>query len=209
MAHAFGVVRGALPASICLLSTLFAQTAQNPRDSASGLIEQFENTTVFWKQFDVAKKIVALHDKSVLMHLEPWLRCEDMRLRGNAAFVFASLGDDRGFQVIKATLEDRSTKRAVFEFDDAGHPSPERQIRADRYYAVHLLGDLRDVRAVPILVPLLKDEEVKLIAPWSLGEIGDKSAIPPLKEALADKDLTMRASALRAVEKLEAKEALP
>lgn len=196
MARAFGVICGALLASICLLSTFFAQTL-------SGLVEQFENTTVFWQQFDVARKIVALHDKSALPRLEPWLRCEDMRRRGNAAFVFARLGDDRGFQVIKAILEDRSTKRAVFEIDSAGHPSPGRQIRADRYYAAHLFGDLKDVRAVPILVPLLKDEEVKEVVPWSLGEIGDKSAIPPLKEALNDNSLTMRASALLALEKLE------
>jgi hypothetical protein len=201
MARAFGVTCGASLASICLLSILFAETA-------SGLLEQFENTTVFWEQFLVAKKIVALHDKSVLPHLEPWLRCEDMRRRGNAAFVFARLGDDRGFQIIKAILEDRSTKRAVFEIDSAGHPSPRQQIRADRYYAAHLFGDLRDVRAVPILIPLLKDEEVKLIVPWSLEEIGDTSAISALIEALGDNSLEMRAAAHRSLEKLQAKEAL-
>lgn len=85
----------------------------------------------------------------------------------------------------------------------------ELQIREDRYYAAHLFVDLKDVRAVPILVLLLRDEEVKEVVPWSLGQIGDKSAIPPLKEALGDNSLTMRASALRALEKLEAKENLP
>ena len=120
-------------------------------------------------------------------------------------FIFASLGDDRGFQAIKVILEDRSAKRAVLEIDDTGRPSPGRQIRADRSYASHLLGDLRDPRAVPFLVPLLKDEEVNLIVPWSLGEIGDKSAIPPLIETLADSSLEMRAASLRAIEKLQAK----
>ena len=110
MARGFGVMCGALLASICLLSTALPQTV-------GGLVEQFESTTVFWEQFEVAKKIGALHDKSVLPRLEPWLRCEDMRRRGNAAFVFARLGDDRGFQVIHAILEDRSPKRAVFEID--------------------------------------------------------------------------------------------
>ena len=202
---AFGVICKALLASTSLLFTLFARSAQHRSESVGGLVEQFENTTVFWKQFDVAKKIVALHDKSVLPHLESWLHYEDMRRRGNAAFIFASLGDDRGFQVIKAILEDRSAKRAVFEIDDAGRPSPVRQIRADRYYAAHLLGDLRDPRAVPFLVPLLRDEEVNLVVPWSLGEIGDKSAIPPLIKTLGDSSLEMRAASLRALEKLEAK----
>ena len=48
------------------------------------------------------------------------------------------------------------------------------QIAADRYYAAHLLGDLRDPLAIPVLVPLLKDKEVNSIVPWALGEIGDK-----------------------------------
>ena len=202
MACRFGIICRALVA-MCVLPTLFAQTVQYPNESGSDLVEQFETTKVFWKQFEVAKKIVALHDTSVLTHLQPWLKNEDMHCRGNAAFIFARLGDDRGFQVIKGILEDRSIKRAVFERDDAGRPSLRLQIRADRYYAAHLLGDVRDPRAVPVLVSLLKDEEVKLIVPWSLGEIGEKSAIPPLVEALADSSLEMRAAALRALEKLE------
>lgn len=199
MTRTFGVICGACLAGICFLSAALAQ-------SAGRLVEQFENTTVFWEQFEVAKKIVSLHDKNVLQDLEPWLHCEDMRLRGNAAFVFAGLGDDRGFQVIKAILEDRSSKRTVFEIGSNGNPNAELQIHADRYYAAHLFGDLKDVRAVPILLPLLKDEDVKLVVPWSLGEIGDKSAIAPLKEALGDNSLSMRAAALLAIEKLEGKE---
>jgi len=209
MARALGVICEALLASICFLPTLSGQTAQHPIESASGLVEQFESTTIFWKQFEVAKKIVALHDKSVLQDLEPWLSNEDMHLRGNAAFIFASLGDDRGFQVIKSILEDRSTKRAVVEIDSTGSLNPGLQIRDDRYYAVHLFGDLRDSRAVPILVPLLKDQEVNSIVPWSLGEIGDKSAIPPLIETLGDNSPDMRVLAIYALEILKAKEALP
>ena len=33
-------------------------------------------------------------------------------------------------------------------------------LMADRYYAGHLLGDLKDRRGVELLVPLLDDEEV-------------------------------------------------
>ena len=113
MACAFGGICGISVATMCLMSTLCGQTSRYPIESASGLVEQFESTT-FWKQFEVAKKIVALHDKSVLQPLEPWLGNEDMHRRGNAAFIFASLGDDRGFQVITAILEDRSANRAVF-----------------------------------------------------------------------------------------------
>src|SRR5207247_6764561 len=153
MARAFGFICRASLASMCLLSTLFGQAAKHPSESASGLLEQFESTTVFWEQFLVAKKIVALHDTSVLPHLEPWLRCEDMRRRGNAAFIFARLGDGRGFQVIKAILEDRSTMRAAFAMDSAGHPSPQKDIPADRYSAPHLFRVLGARRAVTIQTP--------------------------------------------------------
>ena len=45
--------------------------------------------------------------------------------------------------------------------------------------------------------------------PWSLGEIGDKSAIPPLIETLEDNGPDMRVLAIYALEKLKAPEALP
>src|SRR5947208_4003166 len=64
MARAFGFICRASLASMCLLSTLSGQTAKHPSESASGLLEQFESTTVFWEQFLVAKKIVALGDKA-------------------------------------------------------------------------------------------------------------------------------------------------
>jgi hypothetical protein len=96
--RAFSIICGASLVSICLVCTLFGQTAPYPSESASALVQQFENTPAFWKQFQVAKKIVALRDKSVLQELEPELSNMDMHRRGNAAFIFAGLGDDRGFQ---------------------------------------------------------------------------------------------------------------
>jgi HEAT repeat protein len=195
--------------SICLVCTLFGQTAPYPSKSASALVQQFENTTVFWKQFEVAKKIVALRDKSVLQELEPELSNMDMHRRGNAAFVFAGLGDDRGFEVVKAILEDKSIARYSKYPPQPSVWTPQRGVAEDRYYAAHLFGDLKDARAVPILVPFLKDKDINWIVPWSLGEIGDKSAIPPLIEMLGDTSPDMRVLAIYALEKLKAKEALP
>ena len=82
-------------------------------------------------------------------------------------------------------------------------------VPSDRYYAAHLFGDLKDVRAVPILTPLLKDNEVNWIVPWALGEIGDKSAVPPLVQTLNDKSPDMRVLAIYALESLKATQALP
>jgi HEAT repeat protein len=203
-------------------------TSGQQAESAAQLVEQFKTNTVFFRQFEVAKKLVALHDSSVLQELEPYLNDDSNRLvRGNAAFVFAGLGDDRGFDVLTAILKDKSERPLGVvlrcdgiwspEINPTGptpsscsiEPGPRGRSVQDRYYAAHLFGDLKDARAVPILIPLLVDKEVAYIVPWSLGQIGDKSAIPPLIEMLDDKNPDMRVLAIYALQQLDAKEALP
>jgi len=78
--------------------------------SVSELLRQFQVETVFWRQMEVARKIVAANNASVIPALEPWLTHEDRHLRGNAAFVYAGLGDPRGFEVITAILRDHSER---------------------------------------------------------------------------------------------------
>jgi HEAT repeat protein len=189
------------------------QTAGLSTPSASELVKQFKSETFFWKQFEVAKEIVALGNKSVLPELGPYLSDEDMHARGNAAFIFAALGDDRGFEILKAILEDRSSKRKIGPGIATGTPNPAQElaqeIESDRYYAAHLFGDLKDPRAVPLLIPLLEDEGVNRIVPWALGQIGDKSAIPPLIKTLHDTNPDMRVLAIYALEQFNAKQALP
>ena len=175
------------------------------------MLAQFQNSPSFWQQFEVAREIVALHDPSILPDLRIFLDHEDRHLRGNAAFIFASLGDDRGFEVLRSILGDRGYRPQgqgdVVSGDMRYHV--EQQIAADRYYVVHLFGDLGDPRAVPILIPLLGDEEVKWIVPWSLGAIGDKRAVAPLIGTLADHDPSVRVLAICALVKLRASDALP
>src|SRR5438876_4728113 len=90
------------------------------RPSVAELLQQFETTTVFWQQFEVAHAIVAAHDPSVLPKLESWLTHEDRHLRGNAAFIFAGLGDPRGFDVIvaKPSKDERGVSAQVSVFVD-------------------------------------------------------------------------------------------
>jgi HEAT repeat protein len=183
-------------------------TSQAPQPaSLSDLLDRFEKESVFWKQIEVAKQIVAAKDTSVLPRLEPWLTHDDRHLRGNAAFIFASLGDARGFETIVAILGDRS-ERPPGQTGTA-RPSLQAQIREDRYYAAHLLGDLKDPRAIPILVPLLQDPDVKFVVPWSLGQIADPAVIPPLLATLNDPDPSMRVMAIEILADLKAIEALP
>jgi HEAT repeat protein len=179
------------------------------RPAVSELVRQFQGETVFWRQFEVAKAIVTAKDTGVLPQLEPWLTHEDRQLRGNAAFIFAQLGDSRGFEVIVAILSDRSERRQVDNISSVGLPDVQGQITQDRYYAAHLLGNLKDPRAISILVPLLTEPVVKDIVPWSLAQIGNRSAIPPLIRTLVDPDPSMRVLAIHALADLKATDALP
>jgi len=128
------------------------------------LLDSFENEPVFWKQAEVAKQIVSRGDKTVLPRLEHWLSDEDRHRRGNAALIFGGLGDSRGLDVIIAILTDFSERPEAQGIPGVvgsdGRYRVAEQIRSDRYYAAHLLGDLKDSRGLPVLVPLLSDPDV-------------------------------------------------
>jgi HEAT repeat protein len=199
--------------AILALTLARSAFAQQQRSSAPDeLLRQFTSERVFWKQLEIARKLVATQDPSVLNILDVWLNDDDRHLRGNVAFVFAALGDERGFVVITTILNDRSDRpegQGQSGGSSDGRYHVAEQIRADRYYAVHLLGILKDRRAVPILIPLLTDIQLKDEVPWALGEIGDRAADEALIASLSDYDPSMRVFAIQGLVKLGAKEALP
>ena len=179
---------------------------------SAALLERFKNENTFWRQFAIAQEIVARRDLRVLPLLMAWLSHEDRHVRGNAAFVFGGLGDSRGLQVIVDILGDRSDRpegQGAVTASSDGRFRVQRQIASDRYYAAHLLGDLRDSRAVTVLVPLLTDTEVNATVPWALAQIGDRRAIEPLITALDDADPSMCVHIIDALESLKAREAIP
>jgi len=189
--------------------------AQRRAATVEQLLERFKRTPVFWQQLEIAKELATRPDPRTLTALEPLLRADDRHVRANAAFVLARLGDPRGLATIEAILADRSDRPLGQGMPDApSNPAQSRwwtsrQIEEDRYYAVHMLGELRDSSSVDVLVPLLGDAGVNYHAAWALGRIGDARAIAPLIAALEDRSALMRVSAIQALEVLDAKEALP
>jgi HEAT repeat protein len=178
------------------------------------MLDEFQ-TTNSARQLEVGKQIVSVGDAAVLRVLEPWLRNEDRHLRGNAAFVFASFGDARGFETLRGILTDRSSRPkgqgvpgGSFNLAQPDWWLPA-QIQADRYYAVYLLGQLKGRRAADMLLPLLDDTDLDYHAAWALGEVGDARAVGPLIAVLRNPDALARISAIQSLEKLGATEALP
>ena len=121
------VARFGIPVVLLLASPHVIGGQQRP--SVSDLVRQFESETVFWRQIEVAKAIVAAKDKRVLPKLESWLTHEDRHLRGNAAFIYAGLGDARGFDVITAILGDYSERPAGQGFGGTGGPSESKSAK--------------------------------------------------------------------------------
>ncbi len=207
---------------ICLLATLASPClAQRQAATAPELISAFQSEPVFWRQEELGEQIAAVAKLQDLSPLEPWLAHKDRHVRGNVAWLFARLGDPRGFDTLVGILDDHSAERAVYPpAISLSQPdrleeylrSPEalgRQIYDDRYYAVHLLGTLKDPRALDVLIPLLDHDEVNYNAAWAIGEIGGARAVAPLIAALSHRDPQVRVGAVFALEHMRAKEALP
>jgi len=176
------------------------------------LVDQFRSEKSSFRQFAVAQAIVEKRDASVLPGLADWLSHPDRHVRGNVAFIFASLGDPRGLKAIADILTDRGNRpegQGIPGAPGNGRYHYEAQVAADRYYAAHLLGDLKDPRGVELLVPLLDDPQTEFIVPWSLQQIGDRRAIQPLIAALDRDDPSFRVYVIYALEALHAKEAVP
>ena len=176
--------------------------------SVRELLDRFKKEQVFWRQLEIGRALAAVSDRGAVAELEAWLNHDDRHVRGNAAFVLGRLGEPRGFATIAAILVDRAP-RTTGQGIPGGTWSLQAQIRSDRYYAAHLLGDLKDPRGVGLLISLMNDPDVSDIVPWSLGEIGDRRAIEPLVEQLRQDDPSRRVLTILALETLKARQALP
>src|SRR5215471_20858063 len=170
--------RIAVVAVLCLLGAEGDKAQPSP--ALQQLLADFDRELIdFEPQLEIAKKIVELNDHGVLPRLETWLNHEDRHFRANVAFIFAALGDTRGFQTHYSIIDDRSDRplgqgipplRILRNTDPDGWWIPE-QVLADRYYAVHLLGVLRDPRAIEVLLPLVADDQLGAKVRWALVEI--------------------------------------
>jgi len=202
-------------ARFLIIAGMTAIAAKAATADVGELIAHYKAEPVFWKQLEMTDAIIEKATRRDLISLESWLTHPDRHARGNVAYLFAKMGDPRGFDTLVAMLSDRSTDRVLGpgETVDMGtEATPGRirgQIVSDRYYAVHLLGELRDRRAVGALIPLLNDSEIDYNVAWALGQIGDSRAIPPLLAALKNKNAFARTAAIHALVELNAKSAVP
>ncbi|MDB5384366.1 MAG: Phycocyanin alpha phycocyanobilin lyase [Planctomycetaceae bacterium] len=153
--------------------------------TAADLLKEFSSVKYSWEQTDVAEKMIALGDKSVIPQLESYFNSENRKERCNAGYVVSGLGDWRGSLVILRELKDREPRFTNILRSD-GKPYPAGQINEDRYLAVCLLGRLKEKDAVPDLIEATRDKTIHYAAAVSLGQISDRKAIPALQQMARD-----------------------
>lgn len=101
------------------------------------------------------------------------LRHEDEEVRWEAADALGEIGDERAVEPLIQALKD--------EDDDV------------QWGAAEALGKMGE-KAVEPLIQALKDKNVRSLATFALGEIGDSRAVEPLIQALKDEDKNVRFS---------------
>lgn len=121
-----------------------------------------------------AAEILVRIGEPAVESLIPVLKSDSMLTRINAAYALIGIGN----------------AHAVIPLITALNPQnkPEDDDKFYREWLVMALGELKDKRAVELLISILKDknqeDSVRITAVWALGEIKDSRAIEPLVDVL-------------------------
>jgi hypothetical protein len=143
-------------------------------------------------------------DRAYLMRaLRRWQDCATIGMPAREPLILA-LNDANGRIVIEAS------KGIMMIGSDAVEPliSLAKDTRArwvPRATALSVLGRVKDARAVGPAIQLLgdQDSQVRTMAAWALGELGDRRAIEPLKKLLqTEKDDTVTEQVRESIEAL-------
>jgi HEAT repeat protein len=130
--------------------------------------------------------------------------------REAAAGALGEIGDTRAVEPLITALRDKSRwvrMKVIWSLRKIGAPAVPSLIAAlrnsetNREAVVEALGEMRDVRAVEVLVAALKNEAAPMreAAAEALGKIGDVRAVKPLIAALGDEDRCVRKAAAMAL----------
>lgn len=125
---------------------------------------------------------------SIKNDVDHWIKAlqdEDWRIRQDAAWKLAKLGNSRAVEPLGQVLQE----------------DPDKQVREA---AARALGKLEDIKAITSLAQALEDDDwrVRWGAAEALGEIKDEKAVAPLLQVLMDEDWTVQEAAAAALDKL-------
>jgi HEAT repeat protein len=133
---------------------------------------------------DIAKILGRLRDRSAIAALTQSMKIGNEDLRSAAVWALCQMNDA---EVLPALLQ------------EAGRQNPTVQ-----GYIAHALAGFREARVTQTLAKLSADtsSEVAFQAVWSLGEVGDASTIPLLRDRLSRRDRLIDAAARYSLKRL-------
>lgn len=148
------------------------------------------------------------------------LKDSDNTVRREAASSLGEIGDARALDALSSALEDHDKyvgERVVSAIGEIGTPAGVEPLKKAlinpflRPYAARALGEIRDQRAVDILLTLLNDPntDVRRYAVASLGKTGGLSVVEAIMNSLKDSVPWVRASAVEALDRIGDLRALP
>lgn len=143
---------------------------------------------------------------------------KDTKVRYAAVKALGEIGDTRSILPLIETLHDKDTRvregaaEALRKMGQAVVAPLMTTLSGDnlhiRYFAIVLLGDLKNSRAVAPLIVILKNSEswaLRFEAARALGKIKDPIAVGSLREALNDKDTYVREGVEAALQEITGK----
>jgi len=112
------------------------------------------------------------------------LQAKDLEVRRNVIKILGQIKDPRAVEPLIVALKDEDSK-----------------VRENIVKAIKEIGKA----AVDILVKTLQSEDfdIRVLAAWALGQIGDSRAIDPLIAALQDKEFFVQAKAAEALGEIQ------
>ena len=121
------------------------QSGRQALRASTALVEQFQSENAFWRQFAIGQEIVERRDPRVLPILAAWFHPRIGMSEETSRSFLRDLETRAGFNVIVDILTNiySDRPRGVIA---GGNWTLRAQIRSDRYYAAHLLGDLPAIR---------------------------------------------------------------
>lgn len=144
----------------------------------------------------------------------------DQYVKEGAAIALGKLKDKQAveplFQLLKSESESmrRTAETALSTLGECATEPLLAMLRDPdwdvRWRTTHILGEIKDHRAVEALIESLKDENKYVVegAITALGEIKDKRAVEPLMEALKDSNKYVREEATNALGEIKDERAL-
>jgi HEAT repeat protein len=173
------------------------------------------------RQWYAIEALGKIGDASVVPALAAKLRSSNGRTRWETVEALGRISDPSTEPLIAPTLSDpdhvvRST--AVEALDWSRFPGDALVMLAEllhdtdlvvRMHAAEVLGNLADVRAVPLLVDALNDDpDVVRAAAYALGSLKDEAAVPALVRKLAHDKEWVRDSVSEALLEIGSEEAI-